>query len=192
MIYLVAGLVIFLGIHSSRVFAEDWRSARIGSMGAGGWKGVYTLISLAGFALIVYGYGQARLAPVDLWFPPRWTNHATALLMLPVFIMLAAAGPQPSRIKAKLKHPMTLAVLLWAGAHLLSNGRLNDVLLFGGFLAWAVLVFIAARKRDRKLGTSYAAQGVKRDVIALVIGLGVYALFALWLHRWLIGVAPFG
>ena len=192
MITLIAGLVLFLGIHSTRVFADDWRSARIAQLGAGKWKGVYTLLSLLGFVLIVYGYGQARQTPIDLWFPPLWTKHVTALLMLPVFIMLAAASPKPSQIKARLKHPMTLAVKLWAVAHLISNGRLNDVLLFGGFLAWAVLVFLAARKRDRKLGTSYAAVGVKRDVIAVASGLVAYGVFALWLHRWLIGVSPFG
>jgi uncharacterized membrane protein len=153
---------------------------------------VVTLGSLVGFAMICYGYGLTRENPVDLWMPPLWTKHITALLMLPVFILLAAAGPKPSQIKAKLKHPMTLSVKLWAIAHLVSNGRLGDVLLFGAFLVWAVLVFSAARRRDRRLGTSYAAVGVKRDVIAVVSGLIAYVVFAFFLHAWLIGVRPFG
>ena len=192
MIYLLAGLILFLGVHSLRVFADDWRTATIARIGAGKWKGVITLASLAGFVLIVYGYGVARQTPVDLWFPPLWTKHLTALLMIPVFILLAAANPKPSQIKAALKHPMTLSVKLWAVAHLISNGRVADVILFGSFLIWAVLVFSAARKRDRKLGTSYAAVGVKRDVIAVVSGLVGYMVFALFLHAWLIGVRPFG
>ncbi len=192
MSFLILGLILFLGVHSVRVFADDWRSARMASMGPGKWKGVYTLVSLVGFALICYGYGLSRQDPVDLWMPPLWTRDITALLMLPVFIMLATASPKPSQIKAAIKHPMTLAVKLWAFAHLLSNGRLGDVLLFGSFLAWAVLVFIAARKRDRKLGTSYAASGFKADVIAIIGGMGAYLLFAFVLHGWLIGVRPFG
>lgn len=192
MIFLVAGLILFLGVHSMRVFAEDWRSATIARIGVGKWKGVITLASLAGFVLIVYGYGVARQTPVDLWIPPLWTKHLTALLMVPVFILLAASGPKPSQIKAAFKHPMTLSVKLWAIAHLISNGRVADVILFGSFLIWAVLVFSAARKRDRKLGTSYAAVGIKRDVIAVVSGLVGYAVFAVFLHVWLIGVRPFG
>ena len=192
MIYLLAGLILFLGVHSMRVFADDWRTATIARIGTGKWKGVIALASVAGFVLIVYGYGVARQTPVDLWFPPPWAKHLTALLMIPVFILLAASNPKPSHIKAALKHPMTLSVKLWAIAHLISNGRLADVILFGSFLIWAVLVFIAARKRDRRLGTSYAAVGVKFDVIAVVIGLVAYAVFAAFLHTWLIGVRPFG
>ncbi len=192
MIYLLTGLILFLGVHSMRVFADDWRTATIARIGAGKWKGVIALASVAGFVLIVYGYGVARQTPVDLWFPPPWAKHLTALLMIPVFILLAASNPKPSHIKAALKHPMTLSVKLWAIAHLISNGRVADVILFGSFLIWAVLVFIAARKRDRRLGTSYAAVGVKGDVIAVVIGLVAYAVFAVFLHAWLIGVRPFG
>ena len=192
MIYLLAGLILFLGVHSMRVFADDWRTATIARIGAGKWKGVIALASVAGFVLIVYGYGVARQTPVDLWFPPPWAKHLTTLLMIPVFILLAASNPKPSHIKAALKHPMTLSVKLWAIAHLISNGRVADVILFGSFLIWAVLVFIAARKRDRRLGTSYAAVGVKFDVIAVVIGLVAYAVFAVFLHAWLIGVRPFG
>lgn len=134
MIYLVAGLVLFLGLHSVRIFAEDWRTARIAQRGESVWKGLYSAISIVCFVLIVYGYGLSRQAPVDLWTPPLWTRHVTALLTLPVFILLAAAYVPGTTIKATLHHPMMLSVKLWAAAHLLSNGRLSDVLLFGGFM----------------------------------------------------------
>ena len=192
MIYLIAGLAIFLGVHSLRIFAEDWRTQRVARMGANAWKGVYSLISFVGFALLVYGYELARQAPVDLWMPPLWTRHVTALLTLPVFILLAAAYVPGTSIKAALKHPMTLSVMLWAAAHLLSNGRLADVLLFGGFLLWSAFAFRAARARDRAQGLVYKATGYSRDVIAVVIGLAAWFVFAFYLHGLLIGVRPFG
>ncbi len=192
MIYLVAGLVLFLGLHCTRVFADNWRAQRVAAWGANGWKGFYSLLSIIGFALICYGYGMARQAPVDLWMPPPWTRHVTALLTLPVFIMLTAAYLPGSHLKAALKHPMTMSVKVWAFAHLISNGRLADVLLFGGFLAWAVLVFIAARKRDRAQGVVYIATGWTKDIIAVVAGLIAYVVFALYLHARWIGVSPLG
>ncbi len=192
MTLLIAGLVIFLGLHSARVFAEGWRKGRISAWGAGGWKGAYSVLSLIGFVMIVYGYGASREAPVDLWIPPLWTRHLTALLTLPMFVMIVAAYVPGTHIKAALKHPMTLSIKLWALAHLVSNGRLGDVLLFGGFLAWAVLVFIAARKRDRAQGVTYAATGWSKDVIAVVVGLVAWVVFALYLHAMLIGVSPLG
>jgi uncharacterized membrane protein len=191
MIYLVAGLVLFLGVHSTRVFADAWRTQRIARMGEGAWKGIYSLVSIAGFVLIIYGYAAARQSPVDLWLPPMWTRHVAALLTLPIFILLAAAYIPGTAIKAKLKHPMMLSVKLWAVAHLLANGRLADVLLFGGFLLWAVLAFIAARKRDRAQGLTYGHAGVARDAMAIAIGLVAWAAFAFYLHRALIGVSPF-
>ena len=192
MIYLVAGLLLFLGIHSVRIFADDWRTARIAGMGASAWKGLYSAASIIGFVLIVYGYGLSRQAPVDLWMPPLWTRHITALLTLPIFILLAAAYVPGTYIKAKLKHPMMLSVKLWAIAHLLSNGRLGDVLLFGGFLLWAVLAFSAARRRDRQQGLSYPAVGASRDFMVMAIGLVAWLVFAFYLHGVLIGVRPFG
>jgi hypothetical protein len=139
MTYLIAGLVIFFATHSVRIFAEDWRAAGIQRMGERPWKAIYSLVSIAGFVLIVWGYGLARQAPVDLWSPPAWTRHVTALLTLPAFILVAAAYVRGNRIKAAVGHPMVLGVKTWALAHLLSNGRLADVLLFGGFLVWAIL-----------------------------------------------------
>jgi uncharacterized membrane protein len=192
MIYLIAGLVLFLGVHSVRIVADDWRTARIAGMGAGAWKGLYTVVSIVGFILIVYGYGLSRQTPINLWMPPFWTRHVTALLTLPIFILLAAAYVPGSHIKATLKHPMMLSVKLWAFAHLLSNGRLDDVLLFGGLGVWAALAFRAARQRDRQSGVTYQAVGASRDVIVVVIGLVAWVAFAFFLHGALIGVRPFG
>src|SRR5258708_2070709 len=117
MITLVAGLVLFLGVHSVRIFADDWRTARIARIGPGPWKGLYSAASLLGFVLIVYGYGQSRAVPVDLWYPPLWTKHITVLLTVPVFVLLAAAYVPGTHIKAALKHPMVAGVKLWAFAH---------------------------------------------------------------------------
>lgn len=192
MIYLIAGLALFLGVHSVRVVADGWRSSRINSLGAGTWKALYSVASIIGFILIVYGYGLSRQSPVDLWMPPVWTRHVAALLTLPVFILLAAAYIPGTNIKARLKHPMTLSIKLWAIAHLLSNGRLGDVLLFGGFLLWSAFVFRAARQRDRRNSVLYPDGNSLRDVIAVIAGLGLWAVFAFYLHGVLIGVRPFG
>lgn len=191
MTFLLAGLLLFVGSHLTRVFAEGWRTTTRARIGQGAWKGLYSVVAIAGFALIVYGYGLSRQAPVELWSPPIWTRHLASLLMLPAFILLAAAFVPGTHIKARIGHPMTMSVKVWALAHLLSNGRLADVILFGVFLAWAVLVYIAARKRDRAAGITYPAVGASRDLIAIVIGIVATAVFAKWLHAWLIGVAPF-
>ncbi|MFN7641877.1 MAG: NnrU family protein [Burkholderiales bacterium] len=189
---LVLGLVLFLGVHSVRVFADGWRGSLIARRGEGAYKGLYSLASIAGFALIVWGYGLARTAPVDLWLPPVWTRHLSALLTIPAFVLLAAAYVPGTRIKAAVGHPMVLGVKTWAFAHLIANGRLADVVLFGGFLAWAVLLYIASRRRDRRNGTRYVLGPASRDMIAIAAGLGAWAAFAFWLHGALIGVRPFG
>jgi uncharacterized membrane protein len=192
MLLLIAGLIVFLGLHSSRIFFSGARDAAIARMGAGGWKGLYSVLSLAGFVMIVYGYSQARLEPSLLWVPPTWTRHLAALLTLPAFIMVVAAYVPGNAIKAKLKHPMLLGTKLWAAAHLLANGMLADALLFGGFLVWAILCFRAARMRDRAAGTSYVSTSAVPTVITVVVGIAAWAAFAMWLHVWLIGVKPFG
>jgi uncharacterized membrane protein len=156
------------------------------------WKGAYSVVSLAGFALIVWGYGLARAEPVVLWSPPAWTRHLAALLTILSFVLLAAAYVPGTRIKAAVGHPMVLGVKVWAFAHLVSNGTLADVLLFGAFLAWAVADYASARRRDREARRTYAAGPVGRDLIAVVAGLAAWAVFALWLHAWLIGVRPLG
>jgi uncharacterized membrane protein len=190
--YLILGLALFLGVHSVRIFADDWRTAQVARMGELPWKGVYALFSIAGLALIVWGYGLARADPVVLWIPPVWTRHLAALLTVPAFILLVAAYLPGSHIKAKVGHPMVAGVKIWALAHLLANGNLADVILFGAFLVWSIVNFVASRRRDRLAGRSYVAQGWSRDAAVAGIGLLAWALFALWGHTWLIGVKPFG
>jgi len=192
MTLLLAGLIVFLGCHSVRIFAEPWRTAKIQRLGPKGWKGLYTLVAIAGFALVVWGYGAARLEPTVLYVPPLWTRHVAALLTVPAFILLAAAYVPGTRIKAWIGHPMVAGVKVWAFAHLLANGTLADVALFGSFLAWAIADFVAARRRDRANGTVYVAGPLSRDVAAVAIGLAAWAVFAFWLHGLLIGVRPFG
>ena len=192
MTYLILGLILFLGIHSVRIFADSFRTRTIERIGPSAWKGIYTVVSLAGFALLCYGYGLSRGEPGVIWNPPAWTRHVTALLMLVSFILLAAAYVRGNHIKARVGHPMVLGVKVWAFAHLLSNGRTGDVVLFGAFLAWAVADYISSRRRDRAAGTVYVTLGASRDAIVVVAGIVGYVVFALWLHLWLIGVKPFG
>ena len=189
---LILGLILFLGIHSIRIFADGLRSRQVEKFGLLGWKAIYSIIALLGFVLIIYGYGEARLAPVVVWTPPVWTRHLAALLTIPAFILLVAAYVPGTRIKQKVGQPMVASVKIWAFAHLLANGTLADVLLFGAFLAWAVLDLISANRRDRAAGVVYATGPLSRDISAVVIGLAVWAVFALWLHGPLIGVRPFG
>lgn len=190
MVVLVLGLVIFLGVHSVRVFGEGWRKQTIARVGEGPWKGLYALASIVGFILIVWGYGLTRLDPVVLWSPPVWTRHLAILLNLVAFILLAAYLVPAGNIKARLKHPMLLAVKTWAIAHLLANGTLADVILFGSVLIWAVLDFSASRRRDRALGTVYVAGPASRDAIAVGLGVVLWAAILWRLHVWLIGVSP--
>lgn len=191
MLVFLIGLILFLGVHSVRIVADDWRSARIAQWGEGAWKGLYSVVSLVGLVLLVWGYGQTRAAPIDLWQPPVFTRHLASLLMLVSFILMAAVYVPGTRIRARLGHPMVLSVKTWALAHLLANGRLADVLLFGSFLAWAVLDFRAARARDRRDAVVRPAGPVSRDALAVVIGVAGWLVFALMLHAWLIGVQPF-
>ena len=189
MIKFVVGLLLFLGVHSTRVFAEGWRSAMIARIGERPWKGIYSVVSIVGFFLLVWGYNQAR-QQMPLWDPPAVMRYVTVLLMLPVFVLLVAPYVPRNGIKAKLHHPQILSVKLWAFAHLLSNGNLADVLLFGGFLAWSIVSFSAARKRDRAAGTVYPAGTPRGTIICAVVGLALYAAFMMGLHTWMIGVAP--
>lgn len=191
MTILILGLLLFLGAHSVRIFADPWRTQMRARLGENGWKGVYSLISIAGFALIIWGYSLARQAPVVVWVPPMGMRHLAALLTLFSFIFITAAYVPRNGIKAKLHHPMVLGVKVWALAHLLANGNLADIVLFGSFLLWAVLNFRAARRRDRHTGAVYPAGTVSGTVITTVAGIAAWAAFAFWLHAKLIGVHPF-
>ncbi len=187
MLQLVAGLVIFLGVHSVSIVSRAWRERMVARLGVQGWKALYAIASIIGFVLIVRGYSQARLDPVFVYQTPFWMRHVTALLMLPVFPLLVAAY-LPGRIKAAVRHPMLTATKTWALAHLLSNGTVADLLLFGGFLAWAVADRISVGKRPTP-ATDHPGP-VRNDVIAVVVGLILYVVFVKWAHLHLFGVPP--
>jgi uncharacterized membrane protein len=188
MLLFVLGLVLFLGVHSVSIVAEPWRNAMVEKLGELPWKGLYSLLSLVGLALIVVGYGQARSAPTVLFVPPVATRHAVLLLMLPFFPLLLATY-LPGRISAAVKHPMLTSVKLWAFAHLLANGMLHDLMLFGGFLAWAVVDRISMKRRTPRVVPG-APPSPRNDAIAVGLGLVLYAAFVMGLHKALIGVAP--
>jgi uncharacterized membrane protein len=191
MLSLVLGLVLFLGIHLFQSLAPQARHTAITRWGPMGFKALYAAVALLGFYLLVQGYGQARLEPVVLWSPPRGLQMATILLMWVAMIFLVATYIPNNHIKAKLRHPMTLSVKVWALSHLLINGNLADVVLFGGFLIWSVLVFRAARQRDRQSLLSAPEGKWLGTVLTVVVGTGVWAAFFMGgLHVWLVGVMP--
>lgn len=192
MTILILGLVIFLGAHSVRIVADDWRTKQRARYGERTWKLAYSLVSAVGLVLIVWGYGMARQDPTLVWTPPIATRHIASLLTLVSFILLSATYVPRNVVKAGLHHPMVLGVALWAIAHFMANGTLADIILFGSFLVWSLWSYAAARKRDRMENTSYAAGTMKGTAIAVVAGVLAWVIFALWLHVPLIGVYPFG
>lgn len=187
---LILGLVIFLGAHSVRIFANGWRTRMIARIGLKPWKAAYALVSLIGFVLLVYGFGLARHAPVLLYAPPLALKHLNALFVLVGLVLFFASHAPPSHFKAWLHHPMAAGVAVWAAGHLMATGFVHDVVLFGAFLVWSVADFVAGRRRDLAENTQYAAGTAKGDIGAVVLGVIVWALFAFWLHRLLIGVQP--
>ena len=189
---LILGLLLFLGMHSVRIVGDGWRTQVVTQRGPGAWKGLYSVVSLVGFGLIVWGYGQARLAPQVLWAAPVWTRHLAGLLMLLSMVLLVAAYVPGNQIKARLHHPMVLAVKVWALAHLLANNTLADVLLFGSFLLWAVLDFRSSRQRDRAAAVVYPPGTPAATALTVLLGVAVWAVLAFWAHLRLFGVRPFG
>jgi uncharacterized membrane protein len=190
MILLILGLIIFLGMHSTRVFASDWRRRQIARLGEGPWKGLYALASLIGIVLIVVGFGAARMNPVLLYAPPAWLRHLNSVFTLIAFVLVAAAYVPRNHFKQGIGHPMLAGVKAWALGHLLSIGMLHDVVLFGAFLVWAILDFAASRRRDRAAGAIYPAGTLAGDILAIVVGVIVWAAVAFWLHQLLIGMNP--
>ena len=188
MALLIIGLLLFLGMHSISIFALDFRNRQIEKNHLA-WKAGYSIIALIGFFLIVQGYAQAKLAPTLLYVTPPWLGHVSALLMLPVFILFIAPY-FPGKIRAMTKHPQLIAVKLWAVSHLLVNGMLADVILFGAFLIWAVVDRISMKKRSSRQ-VHHLPRALMNDVIIVVLGLGFYGVFAMYLHQRLIGIAPF-
>ena len=183
---LLLGLVIFFGGHSVSIVNDPWRGRMVAKMGEWPWKGLYALVSLIGLVLIVWGYGLARHDPVVVYTPPGWLRPVAMVLLVPVFPLLLATY-LPGRIQAAAQHPMLVATKLWAVAHLLANGMLADVLLFGAFLVWAVLDRISMKHRTQRPVPSVPPSRVN-DLIAVAGGLALYSAFVLWLHGWLIGI----
>ncbi|MFA7268326.1 MAG: NnrU family protein [Sterolibacterium sp.] len=192
MIYFIIGLLIFLGTHSVRIFADDWRTSQISRLGVIPWKLAYGLVSAIGFGLIVWGFSIIRPESFLIWAPPAWTRHAAALLTLPAFILIVAAYIPGTRIRAGVGHPMALGVVLWALGHLIANGYFIDQLLFAAFFFWAMLDYYSSLARDKKANTSYPAGTLGRTLLTVVIGFAGWVIFAGFLHFQLIGVRPFG
>jgi uncharacterized membrane protein len=209
MTQLILGLILFLGAHSVRIWADGWRDQTIEAYGEKAFKGVYALVSILGFYLLVVGYGEARLQTVALWNPPIFTKHISMLLMLLSSILLVATYIPRNHFKMRLGHPMVLSVKVWALSHLLANGNLADLVLFGSFLIWAVLNFRSARARDRALllnlnvteeaaGESIAESESAHQpkllstIITLVGGIAIWALITFGLHAKIVGVSPMG
>jgi len=209
MTQLILGLILFLGAHSVRIWADGWRNQTIEAYGEKAFKGVYALVSILGFYLLVVGYGEARLQTVALWNPPIFTKHISMLLMLLSSILLMATYIPRNHFKMRLRHPMVLSVKVWALSHLLANGNLADLVLFGSFLIWAVLNFRSARARDRALllnlnvteeaaGESIAESEsahqpkLRSTIITLVGGIAIWALITFVLHAKIVGVSPMG
>lgn len=190
MIWMILGLVVFLGAHSVRVAAPAWRQRMIGRVGEGTWKGVYSLVSIIGFVLIVWGYGQARAAGTTLvWVPPVGMRHAASLLTLLAFVLLVATYMPRNHIRRAVGHPMIIGVALWSIAHLLANGWLHAIVLFGAFLLWALVDWASAARRGPVVAAPASAM---MTALTVVVGVVAWLVFAMWLHRMLIGVAPFG
>jgi uncharacterized membrane protein len=190
MTMLIFGMILFFGAHSVSIVAHPLRERLVASMGAATWKGLYSLVSLGGLLLMISGYSVLRLEPHLVYVPPAGLRHAAALLMLPVFPLLLATY-LPGRIRRIAKHPMLVAVKFWALAHLLANGMLADVLLFGGFLAWAIADRISLKRRVPRPSPA-APERPYNDAIVIVVGLALYGAFAMLWHVRLFGVAPFG
>ena len=187
---LIAGLVIFFGVHSIGIVSARLRDAARARLGEGAWKAIYSMLSLVGFVLICKGFAAARLSPVLLYTPAAWLRYVAVVLMLPVFPLIFASI-LPGRIRAGMKHPLLAGVKFWALAHLLANGLLADVLLFGSFLAWAVIDRISLKRRPPQFIRT-VPERPWNDATAVMLGLAVYAIFLLGAHRWLFGVAPLG
>ena len=177
------GLILFLGIHSIDIFAEDWRQRQILRLGVPAWKGLFALASLVGLILIIIGFGAARTTPVLLYVPPGWLRHLNSLWTLIAFVLVTAAYVPRNHLKARIGHPMLAGVAIWAFGHLLAIGMLSDVMLFGAFLVWAITDFVVSRRRDRRAGTVYPPGARQGDVVTIAVGVIIWVAFAFWLHR---------
>jgi uncharacterized membrane protein len=189
---LILGLILFLGAHLVPTFPRTRAGLRL-SLGENGYKGLFSIVSLIGLVLIVYGFGAARTASWNmvLWSPPVWTKHIAFLLMWPAFILLAATYI-PSHIRDRAKHPMLASIKIWALAHLIANGDLAGVLLFGSFLAYGVYDRISVKERQAPGPLGAKSGGYLNDAMAVLVGTAAYVFMLLWGHAWLIGVRLIG
>ena len=188
MFFLVLGLLLFLGTHSMRIQGDALHDQLIESVGPARFKAIYALVSLLGFALLVYGFGIARDTPYVLWTPPPAMKHLAYLLTLIAMVLMAAVYVPRNAIKAKLHHPMVLSVKVWALSHVLVNGTLAHLVLFGSMLLWSVLLFKASRARDKRNQVVYAPGNKGSTILTLEIGIAMWLVFVGWAHGWLIGV----
>jgi uncharacterized membrane protein len=188
MTLLILGILVLIGIHFLPAFPE-LRDRLVGQFGRNGYRALFSIVSTLGLALVVWGFAKAPV--VQIWSPPDWTRHLALLLMLPVFPLLFAAY-LPGKIKAKLRHPMLAAIKFWALAHLIANGDLASIILFGSFLAFAVLDRILLKRRTgaEPVLAASEAEARRNDIISIGAGLALYVAFLFWLHPLLIGVSP--
>src|SRR6476619_5323878 len=188
MTLLILGIIVFLGVHLLPTF-PDMRDRLIGRLGENGYRAMFSTLSMLGFVLIVWGFARAPV--IQVWSPPNWTRYVAMVLMVPVFILLVAAYV-PGEIKAKIEHPFLVAIKIWALAHLIANGDLASIILFGSFLAYAVVDRILVKRRggaELVLAVS-EAEARRNDLLSLGAGLALYVAFLFWLHPRLIGVSP--
>jgi uncharacterized membrane protein len=191
MLILVVGLIIFFCLHSVRLVAPQWRESSMASHGAMRWKMRFGMVTLIATAFIVMGYMQVRLEPVWLWFPPVWTRHLAGLLVLVALFFVGSALVPNTTMKKKVGYPMLIAVKIWAFAHLISNGTLADVMIFGSFLIWSIVSFAVYRRRDRKAGVVRDQEsGVQFDLAAFTFAMVSWFAIAFYLHQAIIGVSP--
>jgi uncharacterized membrane protein len=200
MAWLILGLVLFLGAHSVRIFADDWRSRTIEAWGEKAFKGIYAVVSLVGFYALIVGYSEARMQPFVIWQPPTATRHISVLLMLFASILLVATYIPHNHFKVRMGHPMILSVKVWALSHLLANGNLADLVLFGTFLAWSVLIFRVSRARDRANAAAQSMEELAQapqakltaTLAAFVLGALLWASITFHLHALVVGISPMG
>ncbi|MBT8353592.1 MAG: NnrU family protein [Desulfofustis sp.] len=188
MTQMIAGIIIFLGVHSISIINEAWRDKMAERLGGWSWKGIYSIIALMGLILLIRGYGEARTDVVEVYYTPVWLQNISLIILIPVFPLLVGTYV-PGRIKAAVEHPMLLATKLWAAAHLLANGTLADLVLFGSFLLWVFADLLSVSKRQPRQIPG-APPSRFNDWIAVIVGLALYLAFLFWLHEMLFGVSP--
>ncbi len=185
MTLLILGLVMFLGVHSVRIFAADWRDAQIAARGENAWKGLYSIAAIVGLVVLIYGYGVARDAAGTLYTPPPWGRPVLHVAMPIALVFFVASQLPMGHLKKRFGHPMLWGIIIWSAAHLLANGDAASVLLFAGFLAWSLIDLMSAKQRPN---SDSSAAKAWPDLAALIIGFGVTGIFAAFMHQWLIGV----